>query len=208
MNQPAQRWVARALRAGGPEVIEVGVEDLPPRKAGEVLVRVEAAGLNHAETLIRTGTYTVRLPFPYPLGGEGSGIVVAAEAGTAVSVGARVCWGTVMGSCATFDGRGPRGAAPLRLPGAVKGPLALSPLRTFAALRADFARSANGATPAKGACASGPASDSGVRNEPTVPRCSRGWRPRRQGAASATCETDYNGLIRAAVGLRWPGSRR
>lgn len=44
-----QRRVARAHRAGGPEVIEVAVEELAPLKAGEVLVRVEAAGLNHAQ---------------------------------------------------------------------------------------------------------------------------------------------------------------
>jgi NADPH:quinone reductase len=102
MSQIAQRRVARALRAGGPEVIEVGVEELTPLKAGEVLVRVEAAGLNHAETLIRSGNYTVRLPFPHAVGGEGSGTVVATGSGVTMSVGARVCWGAVLGSCATF----------------------------------------------------------------------------------------------------------
>jgi len=102
MNQPTERRVARALCAGGPEVIEVGVEELPPLRTGEALVRVEAAGLNHAETLIRSGTYTVRLPFPYPLGGEGSGVVVATGPETPVSAGTRVCWAAVLGSCATF----------------------------------------------------------------------------------------------------------
>src|SRR5215469_1700261 len=102
MDQPTERWVARALRAGGPEVIDVGVEKLPPLRTGEALVRVEAAGLNHAETLIRSGNYTVRLPFPYPLGGEGSGVVVATGPQAAISVGTRVCWGAVLGSCATF----------------------------------------------------------------------------------------------------------
>jgi NADPH:quinone reductase len=97
-----ERRVARALRAGGPDVIEVGVEALAPLKTGEALVRVEAAGLNHAETLIRSGTYAVRLPFPYPLGGEGAGVVVATGPEVSISVGARVCWGAVLGSCATF----------------------------------------------------------------------------------------------------------
>lgn len=78
------------------------VEELAPLKAGEVLVRVEAAGLNHAETLIRSGNYTVRLPFPHAVGGEGSGTVVATESGVTMSVGTRVCWGAVLGSCATF----------------------------------------------------------------------------------------------------------
>jgi NADPH2:quinone reductase len=102
MDKPTQRRVARALRAGGPEVIEVTVEEVPPLRAGEALIRVEAAGLNHAETLIRSGNYAVRLPFPYPLGGEGAGVVVAAGPETPISAGTRVCWAAVLGSCATF----------------------------------------------------------------------------------------------------------
>ena len=102
MDLPVQRRVARALRAGGPEVIDLDVEELPPLRPGDVLVKVEAAGLNHAETLIRSGSYTVRLPFPYPLGGEGSGVVIAAGAAAPIPVGTRVCWGTVLGSCASF----------------------------------------------------------------------------------------------------------
>ena len=78
------------------------VEELAPLKAGEALVRVEAAGLNHAETLIRSGNYAVRLPFPHAVGGEGAGTVVAAGPDAPVSVGARVCWGAVLGSCATL----------------------------------------------------------------------------------------------------------
>jgi NADPH2:quinone reductase len=102
MNPVTERRFARALRAGGPEVIEVGVEELVPLKPDQVLVRVEASGLNHAETLIRSGTYTVRLPFPFPLGGEGSGVVTAIGPEVAIPVGTRVCWGAVLGSCATF----------------------------------------------------------------------------------------------------------
>ncbi len=96
------RRVARAVRPGGPDVIELHTEELAPLQPHEVLVRVEAAGLNHAETLIRSGTYVVRLPFPYPLGGEGAGVVVEAGAGAAILAGTRVCWGTVLGSCATL----------------------------------------------------------------------------------------------------------
>lgn len=95
-----QRRVAQALRAGGPEVIEVGVEDLAPLEADEVLVRVEAAGLNHAETLILSGKYVVRVPFPLALGGEGEGTVVATGADVMLAPGARVCWAAILGSCA------------------------------------------------------------------------------------------------------------
>lgn len=83
-------------------MIEVGPEDVGPLARGEALVEVEAAGLNHAETLIRSGNYAVRLPFPYALGGEGSGTVVATGPDASVSIGARVCWGAVPGSCATL----------------------------------------------------------------------------------------------------------
>lgn len=102
MGPVTHRRVARALCAGGPEVIEVEIEEMAPLRAGEVLVRVEAVGLNHAETLIRSGTYTVRLPFPHAVGGEGSGMVVATGPEVTISVGTRVCWGAVLGSCATF----------------------------------------------------------------------------------------------------------
>jgi len=80
MSTTTQRRVARALRPGGPEVIEVGVEDLAPLKAGEALVEVAAAGLNHAETLIRSDNYTVRLPFPHAVGS----LVLAVLFGAAV----------------------------------------------------------------------------------------------------------------------------
>ena len=101
MTLPGARRVARALRAGGPEVIEVASEELPGLKAGEVLVRVAAAGLNHAETLVRSGNYVVRLPFPYAMGGEAAGTVIASDSET-LPVGTRVCWGAVLGSCADY----------------------------------------------------------------------------------------------------------
>lgn len=97
-----ERRVARALRPGGPEVIEVSFEQLPPLEVGEVLVRVEAVGLNHAETLIRSGSYAVRLPFPFLLGGEGAGTVLAGGPEVTIPPGTRVCWAAVLGSCATF----------------------------------------------------------------------------------------------------------
>jgi NADPH2:quinone reductase len=102
MQEHPERRVARALRAGGPDVIEVGVEELAPLGPGEALVRVEAAGLNHAETLIRSGKYAVRLPFPYPLGGEGAGVVIATGPEVSIPLGTRVCWAAILGSCATF----------------------------------------------------------------------------------------------------------
>ncbi len=98
----SRRFVARALRAGGPEVLNVGMEDLAPLKPGEVLVQVEAAGLNHVDSLVRSGTYSLRFPFPYGVGIEGAGRVIAVGSDVAVVPGTRVCWTAVFASCATF----------------------------------------------------------------------------------------------------------
>jgi len=97
----ARRRVARATRAGGPEVLDIAVEDLRPLKSGEALVRVEAAGLNHVDSLVRSGTYSIRFEFPFDVGVEGAGTVVAGGPGVAIPPGTRVCWTAVVGSCAT-----------------------------------------------------------------------------------------------------------
>lgn len=96
------RRAAYARTPGAPDVLAVDVERLPPPNSGEVLVRVEAVGLNHVETPIRAETYSIRVPFPYAVGFEGSGVVVAAGSDVDLTPGARVCWTAVFGSCATF----------------------------------------------------------------------------------------------------------
>src|SRR5215831_7166115 len=99
---PVRRRVARATHAGGPEVLAVAVEDLPPLQIGEALVRVEAAGLNHVDSLVRSGTYSIRFEFPFDVGVEGAGTVVAMGPGVAIPPGTRVCWTAVVGSCANY----------------------------------------------------------------------------------------------------------
>jgi NADPH:quinone reductase len=85
---------------GGPEVMRL--EDLPiPEPArGQVLVRVEAAGVNFIDIYQRSGQYKV--PLPHAMGLEGAGVVEAAgpEAG-GVEAGMRVAWANVPGSYAT-----------------------------------------------------------------------------------------------------------
>lgn len=95
------RRVARATRAGGPDVIAAESEALAVPKRGEVVVRVEGVGLNHVETLVRSGRYAVTFPYPYAVGLEGAGTVMDAGEDVALPVGARVCWTAVFGSCAT-----------------------------------------------------------------------------------------------------------
>jgi NADPH2:quinone reductase len=99
---PLHRHVAIAPRSGAPDVLRIDVEALRPLKPGEVLVRVEAVGLNHVESLVRSGTYAAHIPFPYAAGLEGAGVVVATGPNVEIAEGTRVCWTAVFGSCATF----------------------------------------------------------------------------------------------------------
>src|SRR5215813_1544174 len=110
---PTQRRVARATRAGGPEVLAIAVEELRPLQIDEALVRVEAVGLNHVDSLVRSGTYSIRFEFPFDVGVEGAGTVVAGGPGVAIPPGTRVCWTGVVGSCATYVIAPARMLAPL-----------------------------------------------------------------------------------------------
>jgi len=84
----------RAVRVeqfGGPEVLRVAEVDDPRPAAGEVVVRLHAAGVNPVDAYIRTGQYA-RLPeLPYTPGGDGAGVVEALGEGvTGLAVGDRV----------------------------------------------------------------------------------------------------------------------
>lgn len=67
---------------GGPEVLRVTEVASPEVGAGEVRVRLRAAGVNPAEAYIRTGTYAFFVPaLPYTPGFDGAGTVDAVGAG-------------------------------------------------------------------------------------------------------------------------------
>jgi NADPH2:quinone reductase len=84
---------------GGPEVLTYENVPEPTPRAGEAVVRVEAAGVNFIDIYQRTGVY--KLPLPLILGLEGAGTVVVVGSGvTGVSVGDRVAWTSVPGSYA------------------------------------------------------------------------------------------------------------
>ena len=51
-------------KTGGPEVLEVVEIPAPVAGAGQVLVRVEASGVNFIDTYLREGRYPAPLPFP------------------------------------------------------------------------------------------------------------------------------------------------
>jgi NADPH2:quinone reductase len=60
---------------GGPEVLRL--EDIPaPRPAaGQVLIRVRAAGVNPYDTYMRNGTYAIKPPLPYTPGSDAAGTI-------------------------------------------------------------------------------------------------------------------------------------
>jgi NADPH2:quinone reductase len=77
---------------GGPEVLEYVDVPKPEPRAGEVLVRIEAIGVNFIDVYHRTGLYT--MPLPYVPGSEAAGVVEG--------TGERVAWAMVPGAYAEY----------------------------------------------------------------------------------------------------------
>jgi NADPH:quinone reductase len=76
---------------GGPEVLKLEEVPTPKPAAGEVLVRIHAAGVNPYDTYMRAGTYARKPPLPYTPGSDGAGVVETVGAGvTKVKRGDRV----------------------------------------------------------------------------------------------------------------------
>src|SRR6516165_5297639 len=59
---------------GGPEVLELVELPRPEPRSGEVLIRVTRAGVNFADTHIRTNTYLARAELPLTPGSEVAGV--------------------------------------------------------------------------------------------------------------------------------------
>jgi len=68
-----QVWITRH---GGPEVLELREAPDPQPRPGEVRIRVRAAGVNFADSLMVGGTYQVKPPFPFTPGLEAAGEIV------------------------------------------------------------------------------------------------------------------------------------
>jgi hypothetical protein len=58
---------------GGPEVLKLEEMATPKPSAGEVLVRIHAAGVNPYDTYMRAGTYALKPSLPYTPGSDGAG---------------------------------------------------------------------------------------------------------------------------------------
>jgi NADPH2:quinone reductase len=79
----------RVHTTGGPEALQLDDVPTPTPKAGEVLIRVEAAGVNFIDIYQRSGAY--KLATPFVPGQEAAGTIAAVGAGvTGWAVGDRV----------------------------------------------------------------------------------------------------------------------
>lgn len=72
---------AQFSRFGGPEVLETVDLPTPEPQAGEVLIRVHAAGINFFEVLMRADRYAVTPQLPMVPGVEAAGVVEAVGQG-------------------------------------------------------------------------------------------------------------------------------
>ncbi len=91
----------RVHENGGPEVLRYDDIPVPAPAAGQVLVRVNAVGVNYVDVYQRDGLYKLELPFI--AGSEAAGVVEAIGPDvTGFSKGDRVAFGTHRGSYAEY----------------------------------------------------------------------------------------------------------
>ena len=64
---------------GGPEDLRLEAVEPAPLKAGQVRIKVHAAGVSFATTLVIAGKYQRRPPFPFAPGTEASGVVTEVD---------------------------------------------------------------------------------------------------------------------------------
>ena len=91
----------RVHSPGGPEALRYEDMPQPSPAAGQVLVKVEAAGVNYIDVYQRTGLYKVATPFT--LGQEAAGVVRAVGPGvTDPKPGDRVAYTSILGAYAEY----------------------------------------------------------------------------------------------------------
>jgi NADPH2:quinone reductase len=91
----------RVHAPGGPEALKFEDVPEPTPKAGEAIVKVDAAGLNYIDVYQRSGLY--KLDMPLTLGLEAGGTVTAVAFGvTEVKVGDKVAYTGVPGAYAQY----------------------------------------------------------------------------------------------------------
>lgn len=83
--------VIKLTRFGAPEVLELSEAPSPVPGPGQIALKVGAAGVNFAETLMREDRYAMRMSLPTILGSEVAGVVTGLGEGVAgPAVGTRI----------------------------------------------------------------------------------------------------------------------
>ncbi len=81
----------RVHRFGEPEVLRLEEVPEPEIGPGQILIKVQAVGVNPVEAYIRAGAYAAATPLPYTPGMDAAGVVAAVGAGVrALAPGDRV----------------------------------------------------------------------------------------------------------------------
>jgi NADPH2:quinone reductase len=91
----------RVSRTGAPEVLEYVDLDTPAPQSGQVLVRVEAVGVNFVDAYNRSGLY--KQPLPFTAGSEAAGVVESVGDGVSeFRAGDRVAFARQPGAYAEY----------------------------------------------------------------------------------------------------------
>lgn len=91
----------QVAEVGGPEVLRLVNLPVPDPKPNEVLVQIEAAGVNFIDVYFREGRYPA--PLPFINGQEAAGVVVAVGSDvTTLRLGNRVAYTSALGSYAEY----------------------------------------------------------------------------------------------------------
>src|ERR1035441_6444 len=88
-------------QTGGPEVLVIRELPTPTPGPGQVLIQIEAAGVNFIDVYLREGRYPAQLPFVPGQEAAGTVIALGPDVST-VKVGDRVAWCHAMGTYAEY----------------------------------------------------------------------------------------------------------
>jgi NADPH2:quinone reductase len=91
MTIPDTMTIVEVTQPGGPECMHPGTIPVPKPRPGEILVRVEAAGVNRPDVAQRTGKYPPPPDASPILGLEIAGEVVALGEGATLPIGSKIC---------------------------------------------------------------------------------------------------------------------
>ncbi len=93
----------RVHELGGAEKLSLEEVEKPTPKADEVLIKTAAAGINYADTMMRSGNYLTKPDLPFTLGYEAAGTIESVgESVTNLKVGQRVLATTSSGGYAEY----------------------------------------------------------------------------------------------------------